>query len=70
MAPFSTHLRRWLGRLAFSFIIIAAVLFWEGRKARERGEPATWYYIGAALLAGAGMAGINERHRRDPEDRD
>ena len=56
-------MRRWLGRLAFSFIILAAVLVWEGRKARDRGEAATWYYVGAAVLAGAGMAGMRERHR-------
>ena len=56
-------MRRWLSRLAFSFLILAAVLVWEARKANERGEPTTWYYIGAALLAGAGMAGMRERHR-------
>ena len=56
-------MRRWLGRLAFSFIILAALLVWEARKARERGESASTYYIGAAVLAGAGMAGMRERHR-------
>ena len=56
-------MRRWLGRLAFSFIILAAVCVWEARKARERGERATRYYIAAALFAGAGMAGMRERHR-------
>jgi hypothetical protein len=59
--------RWWLGRLAFSFIILAAVLAWEGRRARDRGQPATWHYVAAALLAGAGMAGLRERHR--PEER-
>jgi hypothetical protein len=56
-------MRKWLARLTMSFIILAAVLVWEGRKARERGESAWPHYIGAALLAGAGMAGMRERHR-------
>jgi hypothetical protein len=56
-------MRKWLGRLAFSFIVLAAVLVWEGSRARERGESVTWYYIGAAVLAGAGMAGVREKHR-------
>ena len=57
-------MRKWLARLAFSFIILAAWLVWEGRKARERGDAnVTWYYVGAAVLAGAGMAGMRERHR-------
>ena len=56
-------MRKWLARLAFSFIILAAWLVWEGRQARERGEPATWHYLAAALLTGAAMAGLRERHR-------
>jgi hypothetical protein len=61
------NLRTWLGRLSFSFIALAAVLWWEGQRARERGDNAIGYYVGAALLAGAGMAGMRERHR--PDDR-
>jgi hypothetical protein len=56
-------MRKWLGRLAFSFIVLAAVCVWEGRRAQEQNKPAAGYYIGAALLAGAGMAGMRERHR-------
>ena len=52
-----------------SFIILAAVLAWEGRKASDRGESATGYYVAAGLLAGAGMAGMRERHRPDDQDR-
>ena len=59
-------MRKWLGRLAFSFIVLAAVFVGEGRNAREAGKPATGYYIGAALCIGAGMAGMRERHR--PQD--
>ena len=61
-------LRRWLSRLAFSFLIIAGVLFYEGNKARERGESPTVRFIVAAVFAGAAMAGFRERHRRDPFD--
>jgi hypothetical protein len=56
-------MRRLLGRLAFSFIALAAVCIWEGRRAREEGRSPYRYYIAAALLAGAGMAGMRERHR-------
>jgi hypothetical protein len=56
-------MRKWLARLAFSFIILAAWQFWEGRKARERGRDPTWHYVSAAVLLGAGMAGMRERHR-------
>ena len=56
-------MRKWLARLSFSFLVLAAVLFWEGRRARERGETASGYYVGAALLTGAGLAGLRERHR-------
>jgi hypothetical protein len=55
--------RKWLGRLAFSFIVLAGVCAWEGRKAREQGRSVTGYYVAAALFAGAGMAGMRERHR-------
>lgn len=56
-------MRRWLARLAFSFVILAAWLVWEGRKRVERGESAAVHYVGAGLLTGAAMAGFRERHR-------
>jgi hypothetical protein len=58
-----TQVRKWLARLSFPLIVLAVVLVLEGRRARERGESAVAYYVGAALLAGAGMAGVRERHR-------
>ena len=58
-------MRKWLARLSFSFIVISAVLVWEGRRAHERGESATWRYALAAVFAVAGAAGIGERHRSD-----
>jgi len=56
-------MRKWLARLAFSFIILAAWQFWEGGKARQRGANPTVHYVVAAILLGAGMAGVRERHR-------
>jgi hypothetical protein len=52
---------KWLGRLAFPFIILAAVLAWEGRHRENR----TLYFAGAAVLGAAGIVGLRERHRRD-----
>ena len=56
-------MRTWLSRFSMSFLILAAVLVYEGRKAKDRGESPTRYYIPAALLTGAGFAGLRERHR-------
>jgi hypothetical protein len=62
-------MRKWLARLSFSFIILAAVFAWEGYKAQGRtGLPpqparATWCYVAAAVALGAGLAGMRERHR-------
>jgi len=56
-------MRKWLSRFSMSFIILAAVLVYEGRRASDRGESTLKYYIPAALLTGAGLAGFRERHR-------
>ena len=56
-------MQRWLARLAFSFLILAAVLAWSGRQAARRGESPTYHYAAAALLAAAGIVGLRERHR-------
>ena len=56
-------MRKWLSRFSMSFIILAAVLIYEGRKANDRGESTIKYYIPAAILGGIGLAGIRERHR-------
>jgi hypothetical protein len=52
-------MKRWLGRLAFSFMIIGGVLAWEGQK---RGGPMN-YYIPAMIFIVLGAAGLRERHR-------
>jgi hypothetical protein len=62
-------MRHWLARLGFALLVLAFVFAWEGYRAAagERGPEAkgkaTWYYVGAALTGGLGLAGIRERHR-------
>jgi hypothetical protein len=56
-------MRKWLARLAFSFLILAGVLAWEGRVRAQRGESPMRWYAAAAVLGAAGMVGIRERHR-------
>ena len=56
-------MQKWLGRLAFSFIILAAVLAWEGRRAAKQGRRPTLHYAAAAILGAAGIIGLRERHR-------
>jgi hypothetical protein len=60
-------MRDWFSRLGFSFIIIACVLAYTGYQASQQGAQ-RWrvivQYVGAALLLGAGLAGLRERHRK------
>ena len=49
---------KWLARLAFSFLIVAAVLFYEGSKRNSQA-----YYAAAILLLALGAIGMRERHR-------
>ena len=62
-------MRKWLARVGFALLVLAFVLAWEGYRAStgQRGPAAqgrvTWYYAGAMLLGGLGLAGIRERHR-------
>jgi hypothetical protein len=56
-------MHKWLARLAFSFLILAAALTWTGRQAAKRGDSATGFYAVAALLGAAGIIGLRERHR-------
>ena len=61
--------RNWLARFSFSFIIVAAVLAWEGYQTRRGTRPArpAWaayaFVAGAALCFGLGLRGVRERHR-------
>jgi hypothetical protein len=56
-------MRRWLARLAFSFIILAAVLAWEGYQSPKSpdGQSATFaYFAGAGVCLVIGLLGIRE----------
>lgn len=59
----------WLSRAAFSFVILAAFMAWEGYKAGEAvivDQQRQWlFWCGAAIFAGLGMAGISARHREE-----
>ena len=63
-------MRRWLARLAFSFILLAAVFAWEGNRVRrgDRGPGHEWkmyaFFASAALCFGLGLRGVRERHRQ------
>jgi len=61
--------RRWLGRLSFSFFVVAFFLGWEGYKRHSSGITDDWrtflYFIAAATSLGLGFMGVRERHRRD-----
>lgn len=58
--------RKWLARLAFSFILIALVLIWEGYRMIKT-EPSLprviAYFVGAGACLALGSAGMRERHR-------
>ena len=57
--------RWWFARLAFSFIVLAAVAGYEGYKARQRGDGtrASLLFVTAAAGAALGLAGVRMRHR-------
>lgn len=60
--------RQWLGRLSFSFLVVAFLLTWQGYKRfHDAGDASDWrtvLYFGAAgaslVLA---LTGLRERHR-------
>jgi hypothetical protein len=62
-------MRKWIGRLGFSFILLTVVFAWEGyriqRGDRGPGHEGRMYacYAAAALCFGLGLRGVHERHR-------
>ena len=63
---------RWLARLAYSFLILGGLLFWQGYK--ELGRTSSpercriALYLGAAgLSVGIGVRGIQERPKGNRE---
>ncbi len=63
-------MRRWLDRLSFSFLILAAVLIWSGYRALRAPAvqtPAwriTLYFLGAGACLALFIAGVKQRHRK------
>lgn len=68
-------MRKWLARLSFSLIIVAAVLAYEGRQVMrgDRGSRPAWaayaFFAGAAVCLGLGFRGVRERHRARDDSR-
>lgn len=62
-------MRRWLARLAFSFIVVGLVLGWEIYRGTQQGTlhgtKLGLYIAAVVVLLSAGMAGMKERHRSD-----
>ena len=64
-------MRKWLARLAFSFILLTIVFAWEGHRTRRGdrgpGQEGKMYafFAAAAVCFALGLAGVRERHRRD-----
>ena len=61
-------MQKWLARLSFSLLIIAAVLVWEIYKMTQTGAEDhrvrfVIYCIAAGACAALGMAGVRARHR-------
>lgn len=59
-------MRKWLARFSISLLALAFVLAWQGYgwgKTEGNSRRVVWSYLGAALCAAAGLAGMRERHR-------
>jgi hypothetical protein len=63
--------RAWLARFSFSFVLVGAVLAWEGYQSvtGNRGpvpqSRIVLYFAGALICWALGLAGVRERHRPD-----
>lgn len=67
-------MRKWLARLSFSFLVLAAVFAWEGSRTQrgDRGAGQPWQtyalFAAAAICFGLGLRGIQERHQQADDD--
>ena len=62
---YNLWMRRWIGRLSFTFLIVAFLLFYEGHKLHNEvgdGGRVRLYYFGAVACVLAGMIGVRYRH--------
>jgi hypothetical protein len=65
-------MKRWLARLAFSFLILAGLLAWTGYKelttrARPDKVRVGLYFVAAGMSVGLAVRGFKERHRGENE---
>ena len=65
---FSAIARQWLGRLSFSFLVVAFFLTWQGyNRFQVAGDATDWRTVLYLCAAGASLAlafaGLRERHR-------
>jgi len=56
-------LRKWIARLAFSFIVIAFVCGYEAYTKQHTKPTQVLLAAGAAISTGLGLAGLRERQR-------
>ena len=59
---------RWLARLAFSFLVLAALLVWTGYKeltthAQPSRARVAFHFVAAGISTGLAVRGFKERHR-------
>jgi len=65
-------MKRWLARLAFSFLILAGLLAWSGYKELTNGGRPDkvrvgLYFVAAGMSIGLAMRGFKERHGGENE---
>jgi hypothetical protein len=69
-----TAKQRWLSRLAFSFVIIAAYLLWQAFHVNRQASSVppnvrfVLYLVGAFASTVLAMLGLRERHRRSNDE--
>lgn len=60
---YDAPMRKWLARLAFSFLVIAFACGWEAYRGNHPRTKQVLLVCGAAIGAGLGLAGLRERQR-------
>ena len=67
---------RWLARLAFSFFILAGLLFYQAYREMNpaTAKPPIWrialYCLAAGVSIGLGLRGLRDRHKTLSDSRD
>jgi len=68
---------QWIARLAFSFLILAGLLFYQAYREMNDptgAKPPVWrialYCLGAGISIGLGVRGMRERHKMLTDSRD